>query len=386
MVTYKIFSSVNDLPSDWDRISKSDIFLQSTYLTVLERACPNTFCCFFVGVFKDEELVGIALIQRVELYAEDMFRSNRVTAIKKFFRSTLSLFLKGHILVLGNLTHTGQHGYHFDSSKITPKEYFDAISNALIELKQNLITERGKKVRLFLLKDFFENDPINHFSNELKSLGFVMAKAQPNMILTLDESWKNPLDYVNAKTKKYKRRYKTARKKLNVNRNELNLSEIEHNSTTLYKLYKNVSDNASFNTFILPPRHFCSMKEHLGERFKLFGYFFEGKLIGFYTLIQNNPVLETYFLGYDEEHQYSNQLYLNMLYDMAEYAVENNFKSVVYARTAMEIKSSVGAKPIDMIMYLKHTNWFMNSVIRQVYSFMNPKRDWQERNPFGVDE
>ena len=206
------------------------------------------------------------------------------------------------------------------------------------------------------------------------------------MILTLDESWKNPLDYVNAKTKKYKRRYKTARKKLNVNRNELNLSEIEHNSTTLYKLYKNVSDNASFNTFILPPRHFCSMKEHLGERFKLFGYFFEGKLIGFYTLIQNNPVLETYFLGYDEEHQYSNQLYLNMLYDMAEYAVENNFKSVVYARTAMEIKSSVGAKPIDMIMYLKHTNWFMNSVIRQVYSFMNPKRDWQERNPFGVDE
>ena len=386
MITYKIFSSVNELPSDWDKITQSDIFLQSSYLNVLERACPNTFCCFFVGVFKDEELVGIALIQRVELYAKDMFRSNGVSVVKKFFRSLLSLLLKGHILVLGNLTHTGQHGYYFDSSKISSKEYFETISNVLQELRQNLMIERGKKVRLFLLKDFFENDPINQFSIELQSLGFVKAKAQPNMIFTIDDSWKKSSDYVNSKTKKYKRRYNTARKKLNVDKRELNLSEIENQSTILYRLYKNVSDNASFNTFILPERHFCSMKQYLGNNFRLFGYFFEGELIGFYTLIKNNSVLETYFLGYDEEHQYSNQLYLNMLYDMAEYAIENNLKSVVYARTAMEIKSSVGAKPIDMIMYLKHTNWFMNSMMRQVYNFMNPKRDWQERNPFGIED
>ena len=49
-------------------------------------------------------------------------------------------------------------------------------------------------------------------------------------------------------------------------------------------------------------------------------------------------------------------MYLNMLFDMAFYGIENQFKKVVFARTAMEIKSSIGAKPYKMNIYLKHTN------------------------------
>ena len=385
MVTHKIFTSVSQLPKDWEALSKGDVFLQSSYLKVLETACPQTFCCYFVGVFNNDELVGIALLQRVELYARDMFRSQGVSTLKKFFRNVVSMVLKGHILVFGNLTHTGQHGYSFDSEKITNKMFFEAISHALLELKQNLKSEKGKKVRLFLLKDYFEDDAICQFSTDLETKKFIKAKAQPNMILSIDETWKKPSDYVAAQVKKYRRRYTTARKKLKVEKKELNLEGIEFHSQTIYQLYKNVSDNASFNTFVLPERHFCSLKESLQDRFRLIGYFSEGKLIGFYTLIENHEVLETYFLGYDEEHQYPNQLYLNMLYDMVEYGIERGFKSIVYARTAMEIKSSVGAKPHDMVMYLKHTNKLLNAIIGQVFSLMNPKRDWEERNPFGKD-
>jgi hypothetical protein len=105
-------------------------------------------------------------------------------------------------------------------------------------------------------------------------------------------------------------------------------------------------------------------------------------LIGFYTLILNNDVLETYFLGYDEEHQYPNQMYLNMLYDMSEFAIVNNFSSIVYARTAMEIKSSVGAEPRKMNVYLKHTNPFMNASLKRIFKLMNPTQQWEERHPF----
>ena len=383
LATYKIYSTTAELPRDWDSLSYSDIFLQTDYLKVLEEACPKTFCCFYVGVFKEEELVGIALIQRVELYARDMFRSDRVPYFKRIARNIISCVLRGHILVLGNLTHTGQHGYGFDINKISTEDFFKSISLAMNELRQNLKVEKRKRIRLYLLKDYFENDSIHQFDDVLNEKGFIKTTAQPNMILSIDDTWKKPSDYVNAKVKKYRRRYTTARKKLNIQKRELNLEDIQIHSPTLYKLYKNVSDNAQFNTFILPERHFCSLKEHLKERFKLIGYFYKEELIGFYTLIENNQVLETYFLGYDEAHQYQNQLYLNMLFDMAEYAVENKFKQVVYARTAMEIKSSVGAKPYDMIMYLKHTNTILNSIIRQVYNLMNPKRDWEERNPFG---
>lgn len=383
MITHKIYTSTHQLPSEWDSLANGDVFLQSVYLNVLEQACPKTFCCFFVGVFKKDQLVGIALIQRVELYAKDMFRSNGVSFFKKIFRNIISLVLKGHILVLGNLTHTGQHGYSFDNHRISSEEFFKSISSVFNELKESLKFEKNKKIRLFLMKDYFEKDPIHQFSKVLNNKGFIKTKAQPNMILSIDESWKTSADYVNAKVKKYRRRYKTARKKLEVEKKELNLGQIQQHSPTLYNLYKNISDNASFNTFVLPERHFYSLKEHLGNRFKLIGYFFDEQLIGFYTLIENRSSLETYFLGYDEEHQYSNQLYLNMLYDMAEYGIKNNFKQVVYARTAMEIKSSVGAKPYDMVMYLKHTTPLLNATIKQIYNLMNPKRDWEERNPFG---
>ena len=100
------------------------------------------------------------------------------------------------------------------------------------------------------------------------------------------------------------------------------------------------------------------------------------------TISVNNKSLETYFLGYDSEHQHSNQLYLNMLYDMAVYAINNGFESVVYARTAMEIKSSVGAQPEPMFIYLKYTNSFVNALLKQIFNLMNPTQKWEERRPF----
>ena len=76
-------------------------------------------------------------------------------------------------------------------------------------------------------------------------------------------------------------------------------------------------------------------------------------------------------------------MYLNMLYNMACYGIDNRFKSIVFARTAMEIKSSIGAKPYPMYIYLNHTNSFIaNTVLKGIVKYMNPIQEWQERNPF----
>ena len=75
-------------------------------------------------------------------------------------------------------------------------------------------------------------------------------------------------------------------------------------------------------------------------------------------------------------------MYLNMLYDMADFAIKNEFTSIVYARTAMEIKSSVGAKPQKMFVYLKHTNLCMNIILKRIFKLMNPTQEWEERHPF----
>ena len=359
------------------------MLLQSQYLQALEDASPDNIQLFYVGVFNNKSLIGIAIIQRVQLYLKDMFRDTKISCVKTYFQDLVSKVLKGNILVVGNLTHTGQHGLFFLKEELTQTQFFEAIFSALSDIKENIKINQNKKIRAVSLKDFFVNDSIHNNKSVFDSAKLNKVFVQPNMILDIKPEWSNIQDYTTSLTKKYRDRFKRARKKLNsIKPIELSLEDIKKYNEELHELYMNVSNNAKFNTFILPKNHFYSLKLNLGKNFKVFGYYLKDSLVGFYTLILNNNNVETYFLGYDSEHQYPNQLYLNMLYDMLEFGIDNKFKTIVYARTAMEIKSSVGAEAKSMVVYLKHTNSFLNGIFKQIFKLMNPSQNWQERHPF----
>ncbi|WP_242134108.1 GNAT family N-acetyltransferase [Aestuariivivens marinum] len=381
--TFRIYKSYEELPEAWDDLVGHDIFLQANYLEALENATPNNIQLFYIGVFKKDMLVGIAIIQRVQFYLKDMFRKNTMSYIKELFREIVSRVLKGNVLVIGNLMHTGQHALYYNDSQIVQADFFNTLFQGLDELIQTIKKKHDKKIRAIIAKDFFTDDIILEDKSTFRNHKLHEVIVQPNMILPLRDHWHTNKDYINTLNKKYRDRYKRAKKKFGaITSKELDIDSIHEKSKTLHELYLNVSNNAKFNTFILPENHFYSLKLKLNDNFKVFGYFLNKDLIGFYTLIINGKQLETYFLGYDEEHQYPNQLYLNMLYDMLEFGIINRFSNVVYARTAMAIKSSVGAKAKPMVLYMKHTNVLMNSILRPIFFLMNPKQDWEERHPF----
>lgn len=383
MINFKIFNSYKQLPPEWDGFVLHDIFLQRAYFQSLEEASPDNISMKFVGVFKDESLVGIVIVQRVELYLKDIFRNETDSLFIKNFKNAVSKLLQGNLLVAGNLTHTGQHGLYFNLDEISYNDFLLQVYQAILQLKKEIKTTDKKRIRMIMLKDYFHDDAIHQESDLFIKNQIHKVSAQPNMILEVKNHWTHFDDYLADLHKKYRDRYKTARKKAkNVQKRELEIEDIKENAALLHKLYKNVSDHAKVNTFILPENHFYNFKKNLNENFKVFGYYLDNKLIGFYTLILNGKTLETYFLGYNSEYQYKNQLYLNMLYDMVSFGIENNFSSVVYARTAMAIKSSVGAKPKKMFVYMKHTNWVMNMLLKYIFKLMNPKHNWQERHPF----
>jgi hypothetical protein len=383
LIHFKIYTSFSQLPSSWDSLANHDLMLKSIYFKALETASPSNITLYYVGVFKNKDLVGVALVERVQMYLKDMFRQSSPSVLKTFFRDVVSSILKGNVLVIGNLTHTGQHGIAFNKTKITMNDYLETILKAVSILKDDIKRESGKTIRAILLKDYFLNDEIHKAKDFFQSNNLNLVKVQPNMILDVNPNWLKMEDYIKSLNKKYRIRYNRARTKFNtIERKELDIDAVKLNSNKLHELYLNVSNNAKFNTFVLPKNHFYSLKKELDQNFKIYGYFIENKLIGFYTLILNTNVLETYFLGYDSEHQYQNQLYLNMLYDMLNFAIENKLSTIVYARTAMEIKSSVGAKPLDMVMYMRHTNSLFNELLKGVFNFMKPNQKWEERHPF----
>ncbi len=384
MIDYKIYDTADKLPTSWDELTNHDVFLKTAFLKGLENAIPNNITPFYLGVFKDEKLVGIANIQRVEMYVDDVFRRTSRSTLKQLAKRLVSKIVKGNALVVGNLMHTGQHGLFYIDHEISQDDYLNTISKALKDLSKQIKTKYNKKVRIIAFKDYFEDDTIHKSSGFFKAYNLYKVQVQPNMMFSIPNSWKTPQDYVSAFNKKYRRRYKTARKKAaDLDFKELTLEFIEENSKTIFDLYETVSDNARVNSFKLPENHFLSLKESLQDKFKVFGFFLNNQLVGFYSLIVNNDTLETYFLGYNKTLQYQYQMYLNMLFNMAFFGIENGFKRIVYARTAMEIKSSIGAKPYTMNIYLKHTNNFIaNTVLKCIVKYMNPIQKWEERHPF----
>lgn len=384
MISFRLYKKTSELPSSWNELPVHDVFLKTPFLKALETSSPSNISTYYLGVFSDEILVGQAIIQRVEMYFEDVFRKTSNKLFKTYGKMLITKIVKGNALIVGNLMHTGQHGMFFNSKSISQDQFLNMVWSGINALRKQIREQFGKKIRIIGFKDYFENDDVHTSQGFFKAHGLYKAKAQPNMLFKIQSEWSSAENYISSFNKKYRRRYRTARKKgQDIVCRELNLDEVKRVSEELYKLYENVSDNAGVNSFKLHKQHFYMLKTELKDDFKLFGYFLEDKLIGFYTLIRNYDKLETYFLGYNKALQQQHQMYLNMLFDMAFYGITHKYDHVVFARTAMEIKSSIGAKPHNMYIYVKHTNNFIaNTTLKLIVKYANPVREWEERHPF----
>jgi predicted N-acyltransferase len=374
----KFYTSVDQLPHNWNDLAIDNVFLSKAYLEILEKSGPINMISHFIGFFEEEKLVGIALSQFLDLNKLESF-GERDKCIKTAVRNTFFKNLCSHILIIGNNMLTGQNAYSF-SNKIEPIQALENLKIASEELKI-IFKNKGLKVHITTFKDFeAESVPSFHKTGFDKHFQF---STQPNMIFDIPNEWNTEQDYINSLTKKYRDQYKRARKKAEgIEKKKMNLADIIKHEETIYELYHHVAKNAHFNTFFLAKNHFHTFKAILKDHFLLYGYFLEEKLIGFSTIIKNGNVMDTYFLGYDDTIQREKMLYLNMLYDMVAYSINKGFKKIIFARTALEIKSSIGAKPLEMHGFAQHSNPIADLAFETLFNYLEPKVVWQERNPF----
>ena len=377
-ITFKIYNSVKELPTLWDTVAQRNVFLQTPYLSVLEQSAPVNMECFYIGIFENSELIGVSLAQYLDLNKLESF-GERDKCFKTIIRNFIFKNFASHTLFLGNNMITGQNGYVF-SKEID----FNHISEILLQSADEItlyFRKKGISIHLVSFKDFYD-----HCSVELKKYRFSNIyefNTQPNMIFYLDQNWKSLDDYVAALSKKYRDQFKRARKKFDgIQMKNLSYDEVLQNEEKIYELYHYVAKNAPFNTFFLSKNHFSTLKGQCGNRFQIFGYFLNEELVGFHTLLLNDETLETYFLGYNDHIQKENMLYLNMLYNMTEYGIENEFKRIIFGRTALEIKSSIGATPVQMSGFIYHNNKLINRFIGKIFRNLEPELHWQQRHPF----
>ncbi|MFL9830580.1 8-amino-7-oxononanoate synthase [Flavobacterium sp. ARAG 55.4] len=376
--SFKIYNTVDALSTQWDLLAAKNIFLSRDYLKTLETAAPENMTCHFIALFHNEKNIGIAISQFLDLSKIPSF-GDRDSCLRTKIRNFVFKRVGSKVLIIGNNMLTGQNGIAFD--KETDLTTVITLLKQATDSLEKYFIRQGNKPHLTIFKDFSETE-IKDFNIPVFR-SFYRFSTQPNMIFNIKDSWHSFDNYIADLSKKYRDQYKRAQKKSSdITKQKMSLNDIIHHNRRIHQLYLNVAQKAAFNTFYLGEHHFETFKKNLKDKFLFYGYFSDDKLIGFNTLIKNGDDIDTYFLGYDDTCQKEKMLYLNMLYDMIGYSVNKKYSRIIFARTALEIKSSVGAKAVPMYGLIRHNNPILNLFVSKSFSYFEPKIEWQERNPF----
>lgn len=391
----QITNNIKDIQEVWNTVApKENLFLQSAYLQTLENFPPEKMSFRYIAFYKENQPIGIAYNQIFKLNVEDSLQQNNEEEntnkanclIRAFSNAVKKWFIKRaefNLLICGNLLLTGEYGFHFNTAINEPKTA-SLIQDALDTL-QNILDKEQTKVSVHLLKDY-KVETSEELKEQLKKETYHPFLMQPSMYMNVRPNWDSFENYLDDMSSKYRVRARRARKKGDaIVKRELNLEEIEANEERIYELYKMIADGAGFNAFLLHKQYFTELKRDLGDRYKLTAYFIDDQLVAFYTSIFNYKEMDAHFLGVDGAYNREYQVYLNILYDLVNRAIEGGVERIDFARTALEIKSSVGAVSQDMLCFFKHRSTLSSKILQLVFDSLNPKEEWQPRNPFKSD-
>jgi predicted N-acyltransferase len=385
---FSIYHSVKDLPNDWSAAAPAhNSFLHTAYLTAIETSPPKGMRFCYLIFYKNDTPLGVAYCQISpfsvgESVMTDDENDKKYPCLVRAFGRIVRNFVAGknrNLLICGNLLLTGEHGFHFPEN-IDKATAFDLLEEALI-ITQTDLEARNTNIDGIFIKDIAESHraPVQ----VLIDRKFSEFTFHPNMVLNLRENWLSFDDYMNDISSKYKVRARKAFKCLDgIEKAKLTENQIFSHQERLHELYKSVVDNQDFNMVALNENYMPNLKRQLGDKFNIFGYFLDGKLIGYYTTIENHDELEAHFLGFEPGLNREHHIYHNMLFDILKMGIEMKVKSVVYARTAMEIKSTLGAEAHQMLCYIRANNRLTNKVLGPIVDYLKPSTDWVPRNPF----
>lgn len=376
----KYFDNLEEGFDLWQKVASThNLFLSTDYLKLLQKLDLGSVTSA-LSIFCHEEhgCFGVVL-QTFTFDAQDQLGKLDQSAASQTVwdnilnqsKQQLAKLLKFNVLTAGQLLLTGDHAI-----KSKPDLGEQALSDLLAEGLEAVAQRMPQRIHAIMLKDIeLGQAPL---SNKYSAL-----PVQPNMVLDMREHWHSFDDYLADMGSKYRVRARRARKKRQtIERRELTVAELEQYQSQMHQLYKTIADQADFNSAVLPADYFLQWKQHFSSRFKVWGYFDETELIGFTSAVYNDKEFEAHYIGFNQAYNRTHQLYLNMLYDFVDEAILSRSEELVFSRTALAIKSSVGAVAQELHCWVKSRVRVLNPVLPMVAKFIAPPVVWEARHPF----
>ncbi|WP_375240200.1 GNAT family N-acetyltransferase [Polaribacter sp.] len=374
------FSSIDEIPSETlkELGCLDNLYFNPKFLKSLEINHPKITFSYIILVDNLKNPIAFASLKIVDFHLKSI--KDNFDFLKNIGRK-LHLFPETKplkLLICGNTFVSGEHGVFIKNNqdkKAVVKELAASIYHFV-----NSDKKLKKQIDAFLIKDFV--DASINITNKLKLYNYHPFSVEPNMVLKLDTNWLNFDDYLaSLKTKfrvKAKKAFKQS-KELVIE--DVTLASIENILPKIKSLYTKVATNASFNLVDFNLETYISLKEKLGENYILKTYCLNGEVVGFISGVINKNALDAHFVGIDYQLNRAYAIYQRMLYNYIEIAIKNNLNTINYGRTASEIKSSVGATPQNLTMYLRHKKTIKNKILKLFLQRVQPT-PFQQKFPF----
>ena len=388
--SFAVYDSASMINTEhWNNVVKhGSEFLELNYLNVLEKEHPDNMRFHYSILYKANKPVAIAYFQVIDFSSESF--GNSMTLEQDEFSCLVGGYIKKHVanhilrnadkinmrlLICGNACISGEHGFTMIPD-LNKTKAFDALADVIYRISR--AEKLRGKIAAVLVKDFYSTSL--PYSKELEEYNYHDFFVEPNMIVDIE--WNTFDEYLNAMSKKYRKRAKSIVSKGQVlERKTFSAADIISNHTEIEQLYNNVHHKAKFRMATLTPTYFAELQSALKESFVFTAYYYNGKMAGFRTSFVMKEHVEAHFIGLDYGLNKELEIYQNILYDYIKEAIGNHSAQLFLGRTASEIKSTVGAKAHELKCYIRHRNPLSNRIIKPFIDYLKPT-DWIPRNPF----
>jgi predicted N-acyltransferase len=367
--------------------NQPNIFLRSSYLSSLEDSKPADMDFAYACVEKDGTAVAFLYFQLLTVrfdHAEEFLNP-------KYFGKELAALIKGknnifvkklftspvYIMFCGNVFVSGEHGIY-----LNPKTHYLSLSNALPELIEEIIERAGEagKIAGVVIKDFYEGKP--PVMQGMEKEGYLKFYFEPDMVMQLNPEWQSFDDYLDDLSSKYRIRAKNVlRKGEELIVKNLNEKEIRSSADVINTLYKNVHQKSAVHFSEVDATYFACLKNKLKNKFCFRAFYLANHMVAFSTMVYGSDYAEAHLIGLDYTFNKSHSLYPFILYDYIEEAIAARISVIHFGRTALEIKSTVGAKPVPMYCYVGLQKPLSVKMISPFFNSSNEK-DFIVRDPF----
>ena len=379
------FSSVDDIPEEvWLELQcEGNLYFQPKYLAALEKGNPQIQFAYVLLLDDTKKAVALATIQVIDFHLESV-QNNLQSVIERVKCMGRRLHLLSSqkpfkILTCGNTFVSGEHGIFIKPNQ-DKKRIVKQIAKAILTFEKDISEQT---IDAFMLKDFVNESLF--ITDTLYDAGYNSFNVDYNMVLTLNDNWNTFDDYLAAlKTKFRVKARKAIKQSAYLRIEDVQIDEVAQLLPKMTLLYKTVSNKASFNLGDFNLETYRFLKENLGENYFIKAYWLEDKLVGFLSGIMNHNSLDAHFVGIDYQFNKTYAIYQRMLYDYISLAIKHKIKTINFGRTASEIKSSVGAVPQDLTIYLRHKKSIPNRILSLFLKRIQPT-EFSLKTPFKIE-